>query len=205
MVEKSKSLESKKKLLAGLIGNYQFSNRPSKYILNYILRSDSILRDLRFVSSDNQFTSGHDDQVQEVFVEMSVLNQVLESGNTADGRDFYYRDCRLATMQADQAFVNFKALLKTGRVILNLKLNIPPGDLNIQLYDLLEDSDHNVGNLSEDIVSAASEVIEKMTVQYELDCMMARVNEALDRGDRKAFMEYSEEYREFFKKVNGTI
>ena len=194
-MEKSRYVDSKKKLIVDMLRELKFKDRTSKYLLNYLVMNERLLSDVVFVDSCPELSVDKMDSPQKVYVEIKI--DELNS--------FFYKDYLSETNAADLGFNRLRNQLNSGPVIIYLRLVVESASFSIRFYELMENVGEDTKEVSSEITEIVDEVIEVMLNRHHLSSLMDKVNEALDSGDVDSFKKYSSEYNEYIISIDGKV
>lgn len=194
-MEKSRYVDSKKKLIVDMLRELKFKDRTSKYLLNYLTMNDRLLSDVVFVDSCPELSEDKMDSPQKVYVEIKI--DELDS--------FFYKDFLTETNMADLGFNRLRAQITSGPVTIYLRLVVASASFSIRFYELMEGVGEDTKEVSHEITEMVDEVIEVMLNRHHLSSLMDKVNEALDSGDIESFKKYSNEYNEYILSIDGKV
>lgn len=194
-MEKSRYVDSKKKLIVDMLRELKFKDRTSKYLLNYLVMNERLLSDVVFVDSCPELSIDKMDSPQKVYVEIKI--DELNS--------FFYKDYLSETNAADLGFNRLRNQLNSGPVIIYLRLVVESASFSIRFYELMENVGEDTKEVSSEITEMVDEVIEVMLNRHHLSSLMDKVNEALDSGDVDSFKKYSSEYNEYIISIDGKV
>lgn len=194
-MEKSRYVDSKKKLIVDMLRELKFKDRTSKYLLNYLVMNERLLSDVVFVDSCPELSEDKMDSPQKVYVEIKI----------DESNSFFYKDYLSETNAADIGFNRLRNQLNSGPVIIYLRIVVESASFSIRFYELMETVGEDTKEVSSEITEIVDEVIEVMLNRHHLSSLMDKVNEALDSGDIESFKKYSNEYNEYIISIDGKV
>ena len=194
-MEKSRHVDSKKKLIVDMLKELTFKDRTVKYLLNYLVMNERLLKDVVFVDNCPALSEDKMEVPQRVYIEIKV--DELSS--------FLYKDLLIETSAPDVGFNRLRALINSGEFIVYLKLVMSSANFSIRFYELIDSVGEDTKEVSSDISEMVDGVIEVMLNRHHLSTLMDKVNEALDSGDVESFKKYSNEYNEYLLLIDGKV
>ncbi|MCL6592608.1 MAG: YpiB family protein [Alicyclobacillus sp.] len=174
------TVAEKKHFLRWFLSNYQLQSREAEMLMRYMMTRESVLRRVHFVENFRQ-----------------LPRVIVVSTTCVQAAPFrYYRRNKPVSTDVEQAFLDL--------------YQHPDEDVYVNLYfkDRASSPAYNAvleevaptelePAVKELIAMQAEWIIEQTLRQYQRDTLMKAVDEALDRGDRAAFLEASRKLIEF--------
>ena len=194
-MEKSRHVDSKKKLIVDMLKELTFKDRTVKYLLNYLVMNERLLKDVVFVDRCPELSTDKMEVPQRVFIEIKV----------DEVNSFSYKDYLTETSAADIGFNRLRSLINDGAFTVYLKIVVESSNFSIRFYELMENVGEDTKEVSSDISEMVDGVIEVMLNRHHLSTLMDKVNDSLDSGDIDSFKKYSSEYNEYLLSIDGKV
>ncbi|MCL6453814.1 MAG: YpiB family protein [Alicyclobacillus sp.] len=174
------TVAEKRHFLRWFLANYQLQSREAEMLMRYIMTRENVLRRVHFVENFRQ--------LPRVIVVSTTCVQVAPFR--------YYRRNKPVSTDVEQAFLDL--------------YQHPDDDVYIGLYFKDRSTSAAYAAVLEEAATAELEpavremiamqaewLLDQLTYRYERSKLMAAVDEALDRGDREAFLAASQRLIEF--------
>lgn len=176
------SIQQKKDFVRWFLNHYQFKKRECVWILNYMMSHDSLMRKLHFVETVEKCHRG-----------------LMMSTHCVNEKPFrFYKSGAAQTTDPEKAFHDIR-LNRDEDIYIQLKFDAAA--TNKQYAEVLEHNPYCPDDYIEDdeFEELADRILNASLRQFSLKQLMDRIDEALDNGDEKIFMELSDKYNQTIK------
>ena len=165
----------KREFLVWLINNVSFRRREVIWILNYLINHETILKNVHIVENANYTKRG--------LIIRDITQEDEPMSLHVHGQDF---------SNSDQIFHEIRLHWTQP---LYLECIFPNSWQNPQYLSVLEDNPDASWNdsVSEEIIREVEEYIAREEKEAKLRLLINQINQALENGDKEAFLELSDE------------
>lgn len=172
------SVIEKKIFLKWFLNNYQLKRRECAWLLNYLMSDDQLMEKVRFVEN----------------IEYCPKSLII-SANDVDSIPFSFQKRHHVTMDAEKSFHDIR-LNKEEEVF--IQLNFKDANKNPKFIAVLEDNPFTpIDEKTEQAYSImANLVVDQAKYQFQKKLLLEKIDAALDCGDKKSFLTYTNQLAE---------
>jgi len=171
------SVHDKKEFIKWFIRNYHFKRREARWILEYCVGKDDLIENIRFVEDAH-------------FCSKALIMSTMDS----DGIPLRFYKGNVMTGDAEVAFNDLRYNRDEE---LYIQINFPNKNQCAEYIGILEENPNvpSYAKKSSEDERIAVEFLEAMSKEFQRNGYMKQIDAALDRGDKRAFIELSEMLR----------
>lgn len=174
------TLEAKKKFIAWFIKNYRLQRRESLWILNYLLNHELLLKQIHFVEHVEKTPRG---------MRFDLTVPASES--------FVYFKNQVQFDNPEQAFHDIRLNWKEACY---LELRFEQSYQTLVSFGVIESNPYD--DISQTLVDMVDSELEDFQDYLVKDQLIGKIDQALEKGDKEAFMYFTQQLNELEKKIH---